>query len=148
MFIINSNRNTRYCWQSSSRSKFPQNQFTLFWRLHLQLFSIFFRQLFSGKFFNSIEVPVKRQWRVFFPKIVYSWKLHIFQNRNSIMKIFGKVPNTSFFKFRLDQTVIIRLWRSLFLIRSSCSQMFFKICVLKSVDLFTGNRQCWSLFLK
>ena len=32
-------------------------------------------------------------------------------------------------------------------IRSSRSQMFFKIDVLKNLTIFTGKRLCWSLFL-
>ena len=31
--------------------------------------------------------------------------------------------------------------------RSHCSQMFFKIGVLKDFALFTGKKLCWSLFL-
>ena len=31
--------------------------------------------------------------------------------------------------------------------RSSHSQMFFKIGVLKNVTIFTGKHQCWNLFL-
>ena len=31
--------------------------------------------------------------------------------------------------------------------RSSCSQMFFKISVLKNFANFTGTHLCWSLFL-
>ena len=31
--------------------------------------------------------------------------------------------------------------------RSSLSQMFFKIDVLRSFTNFTGKHQCWSLFL-
>ena len=31
--------------------------------------------------------------------------------------------------------------------RSSRSQMFFKISVLKNFAIFTGNHPCWSLFL-
>ena len=30
---------------------------------------------------------------------------------------------------------------------SSCSQMFFKIVVLKNIAIFKGKRQCWSPFL-
>ena len=31
--------------------------------------------------------------------------------------------------------------------RSSCSQVFFKIDVLESFEIFTGKHLCWSLFL-
>ena len=33
------------------------------------------------------------------------------------------------------------------IIRSSCSQMFLKIGVLKQFAIFTGKNLCWSLFL-
>ena len=32
--------------------------------------------------------------------------------------------------------------------RSSCSQMFFKLCVIKNFANFTGNYLCWSLILE
>ena len=32
-------------------------------------------------------------------------------------------------------------------IRSSCSQMFFKVGVLKNFAIFTGEHLCWNLFL-
>ena len=33
------------------------------------------------------------------------------------------------------------------IIRSSCSQMFFKIGELENFIIFTGKHLCWSLFL-
>ena len=32
--------------------------------------------------------------------------------------------------------------------RSNCSQMFFKIRVLKNFAIFTGKHLCWSLFFQ
>ena len=43
--------------------------------------------------------------------------------------------------------IIDALQKGMKKIRSSLSQMFFKIAVLKNFANFTGRQLCWSLFL-
>ena len=44
--------------------------------------------------------------------------------------------------YRIDRCMLIEAVTT----RSSCSQMLFKIGVLKNFEIFRGKHPCWSLF--
>ena len=83
--------------------------------------------------------------------IVLNWRLLPIFIRTK-----GKIQRESFlfraaasFKLQIKHELVYKLIWRLFCAhyRRSCSQMFFKITVLKNFKIFTGKHLCWSLFL-
>ena len=70
-----------------------------------------------------------------------------------VRRLLEEIRYVRFFNVMEEQEVFKKLWKLLFyfiqktLFRSSRSQMFFKIDVLKNFVIFTGKHLCRSLFL-
>ena len=65
-------------------------------------------------------------------------------NKQGFCKLYRFIKDKSMVTM-LVFTFVLCFWKKMF--RSSCSQIFFKISVLKNFANFTGEHVCWSLFL-